>query len=64
MEAEAAAKLFGRSEELNFRYVSFVGDEDSSVYIAVTAMNNGYGPYQDHQTSHGMTTALSPSTLT
>ncbi|KAK7071688.1 hypothetical protein SK128_028288 [Halocaridina rubra] len=50
MEAEAAVKLFGRSEELKCHYVSFVGDGEFSAYIAETAMNNGNEPFQDHQT--------------
>lgn len=44
MEADAAVKLFRRSEELKFGYVNFVGDGDCSTYTAMTTMNNDNGP--------------------
>lgn len=45
MEAECALRLWGRSEDMGFRYVTFLSDGDSSAYTAVTQMNNGEGPY-------------------
>ncbi|XP_050709396.1 uncharacterized protein LOC126994185 [Eriocheir sinensis] len=45
MEAEAARRLWQRSETLGFRYITFVGDGDSSAYKAVCALNDGTGPY-------------------
>ncbi|KAG0718304.1 hypothetical protein GWK47_052685 [Chionoecetes opilio] len=45
MEAEAAVKLWPRSTNHNFRYVTFVSDRDSSAYNAVCALNDGRGPY-------------------
>ena len=45
MEAECAVQLWGRSEDIGFRYTTFVGDGDSSAYTSVTKMNNGKGPY-------------------
>lgn len=47
MEAEGAVRLWGRSEEKGLRYVTFLGDGDSSSYKAVTNMNEGKGPYED-----------------
>ena len=46
MEAAAAVKLWTRSTNHNFRYVSFVSDGDSSAYKAVCALNDGRGPYE------------------
>ena len=45
MEAESAVRLWGRSEHLGFRYVTFLSDGDSSAFMAVTNMNDGQGPY-------------------
>lgn len=40
MEAEAATRIWGRSKELNkMRYVKFIGDGDSSAYLAVKKLN-------------------------
>lgn len=36
MEAEAARRLWSRSEKQKLRYITFVGDGDSSAYDAVT----------------------------
>ena len=47
MEPEEARRLWARSKNYNFRYVTFVGDGDSASYKAVTEMNNGEGPYAD-----------------
>ena len=46
MEAAAAVKLWTRSTNHNFRYVSFVSDGDSIAYKAVCALNDGCGPYE------------------
>lgn len=45
METEAAVRMWSRSEALGFRYVSFIGDGDSSAFRAVSALNDGAGPY-------------------
>ena len=45
MEKEQAIRMFQRSEERKFRYVTFVSEGDSSSYRAVTALNDGAGPY-------------------
>ena len=45
METEAAIRLWSRSEARGYRYVTFVGDGDSSAFNAVCAMNDGEGPY-------------------
>ena len=45
MEPEAAVRLWSRSEQLGYRYVTFVGDGDSASFNAVTALNDGDGPY-------------------
>ncbi|KAK8395395.1 hypothetical protein O3P69_006206 [Scylla paramamosain] len=45
MEAECAIRMWGRSENLGFQYTTFLSDGDSSAFTAVTAMNNGAGPY-------------------
>ena len=45
MEAEAAVRIWGRSEQHGFRYATFVGDGDSTAYKAVCAMEEGRGPY-------------------
>lgn len=45
MEAETAVRIWGRSEEKGFRYLTFLSDGDSSAYKAVTNMNNGKDPY-------------------
>lgn len=40
MEAEAATRIWGRSQQLNkMRYVTFIGDGDSSAYLAVKKLN-------------------------
>ena len=46
MEQEAAVRIWTRSQQHGLRYVSFVGDGDSSAYKAVCALNNGRGPYE------------------
>lgn len=45
MEAECAVRLWGRSEDIGFRYTTFLSDGDSSAYTSVTKMNDGEGPY-------------------
>lgn len=45
MEAEAARRMWSRSLTRKFRYVTFVGDGDSSAFMAVTQLNQGEGPY-------------------
>ena len=45
MEPEAAVRLVSRSEQLGYRYITFVGDGDSASFNAVTALNDGDGPY-------------------
>ncbi|KAK4317970.1 hypothetical protein Pmani_010997 [Petrolisthes manimaculis] len=47
MEAAGALELWGRSDEHEMRYRTFVSDGDSSAYLAVCGMNNGKGPYGD-----------------
>ena len=50
MEAEGARILWKRSiEQLNMRYVTFVGDGDSTAFTAVCALNDGKGPYEGIQ---------------
>lgn len=50
MEAQGAKILWERSiEKLNMRYVTFVGDGDSSAYSAVCAISEGSGPYEGVQ---------------
>lgn len=45
MEAECAIRLWGRSEDIGFRYTTFLSDGDSSAFTSVTKMNDGEGPY-------------------
>ena len=45
MEKEFALRMWQLSEERCFRYVTFISDVDSSAFHAVTAMNDGAGPY-------------------
>lgn len=46
MEAEAATRIWGRSEQLNkMRYTTFIGDGDSSAYLAVKRLD----PYENIQ---------------
>lgn len=47
METEGAVRMWGRSEDKGLRFVTFLGDGDSSSYKAVTDMNEGKGPYKD-----------------
>lgn len=47
MEAEAARRLWSRSLSHKLRYVTFVGDGDSSAFTAVTELDNGKGPYEN-----------------
>ncbi|KAK8372125.1 hypothetical protein O3P69_011014 [Scylla paramamosain] len=47
MEAEAAKTLWSRSLSHKLRYITFVGDGDSSAFTAVTQLNNGKGPYEN-----------------
>lgn len=47
MEAEGAVRMWNRSEEKGFRYVTFLGDGDSSSYKAVCDINGGKGPYNN-----------------
>lgn len=45
MEAECAVRLWERSQDLGYRYTTFLSDGDSSAYTAVTKLNDGAGPY-------------------
>lgn len=45
MEAACAVEMWGRSEQHQMQYKTFVSDGDSSAFNAVTAMGNGKGPY-------------------
>ncbi|XP_069178518.1 uncharacterized protein [Procambarus clarkii] len=47
MEADAAVLMWGRSEELKFRYTTLVSDGDSSAFNKICAMNNVDGPYRN-----------------
>lgn len=47
METEEARRLWGRSTQHHFRYITFVGVSDSSAYKAVCSMNEGRGLYED-----------------
>lgn len=47
MEAEGAVRIWGRSLDNGYRYVTFLGDGDSSSFRAVSDMNGGKGPYND-----------------
>lgn len=47
MEAEGAVRMWNRSEEKNYRYVTFLGDGASSSYKAVCNINGGKGPYNN-----------------
>ena len=48
MEAEGAVRMWRRSEDKGLRYITFLGDGDSSSYKAVTSMNDGNGPYENY----------------
>ena len=45
METEDDVRVWNRSETLGFRYMSFIGEEDSSALTADSTLNNGEGPY-------------------
>jgi hypothetical protein len=45
MEVEAALRLWQRSEALGYRYTGFISDGDSASFNAVSALNDGAGPY-------------------
>ena len=45
MEKEGALRLWSRSLQHKMKYVTFVGDGDSSAHSAVMALNDGQGPY-------------------
>lgn len=45
MEKEGAVRLWSRSTHHQMKYVTFVGDGDSSAYKAVCTLNDGQGPY-------------------
>lgn len=47
MEPVGAERIWGRSQDKGFRYVSFIGDGDSSSYKTVCNMQGGKGPYSD-----------------
>lgn len=47
MEAEWAVRIWGRSEQKGYRYVTFLGDGDTASHKAVCSMNEGKGPYED-----------------
>ena len=47
METEEAKRMWLRSLDYGFRYVTFVGDGDSSAFKGVTGLNEGSGPYGD-----------------
>lgn len=46
-EAEGAVRMWNRSEEKGFKYVTFLSDGDSSSYKAVCNINEGKGPYNN-----------------
>lgn len=48
MEREAAVRMWNRSEDKGYRYVTFLSDGDSSSYTSVCNINNGNGPYANH----------------
>lgn len=48
MESGGAVRMWQRSKIRGYRYVTFLGDGDSSSYKAVCNMNNGNGPYTSH----------------
>lgn len=45
MEAERAVRLWGRSLDNGYKYVTFIGDGDSSSYKSICNINGGKGPY-------------------
>ena len=47
METEEAKRMWLRSLDYGFCYVTFVGDGDSSAFKGVTGLNEGSGPYGD-----------------
>ena len=46
MEVEEAKRLWERSVNYNFRYITFVGDGDSKAFTALCEMNEGNRPYK------------------
>lgn len=45
MEAEAAVRLWSRSQQHRLQYTTIIGDGDSSTYNAVSSLSDGAGPY-------------------
>ena len=45
MESEAAARLWNRSQERGYRYLTFIGNGDTNTYGTITGLNGGRGPY-------------------
>ena len=48
METEASKRLWARSRDLGFKYVTMISDGDSSAYKTLAAMNDNRGPYNDN----------------
>ena len=46
MEAEIAVRIWSRSSDYKMRFITFVGDGDSSAFNAVCKLNGGKGPYE------------------
>ena len=47
MESEAAARLWSRSQENGYRYLTSIGDGDCINYNAITGLNGDPGPYSE-----------------
>ena len=51
MEVEAALRLWQRLETLGYRYTGFISDGDPASFNAVSALNDGAGPYRTAKVS-------------
>lgn len=47
MKAAGAKRMWERSQNKGYRYVTFFGDGDSSSFKTISEMNDGNGPYTD-----------------
>lgn len=47
MEAAGAKRMWERSQNKGYKYVTFIGDGDSSSFKTISEMNNGNEPYAD-----------------
>lgn len=47
MEKKAALRMWRRTEQEKYLYVTFISDGDSSAYSVVTVRNDGQGQYGD-----------------